>query len=339
MQCNDLDVLSFVSSQWLVEVESRCRTSDAAALPLVSPSTVDAALNCLSACFRLLGRDGEGDPCQSSRVRSFRKAYREYSLQRGVVEESAVALTWMKLERVMRFIRDKVKVLKGHHEAQAHRDGGAFLYLWESWQRCGEGLRLQYKEIDLEKKIVRPGYTKTDRHGGRFMIRLRDAGGEEETFLGWLPEMVSSYEQVGQDIKQGFLFRPMWGSGAMSGGAFNKRIEKWYVEAGVFAGESGHSFRIGGVQAGIEEGWSLCEMMRQGTWSSVGTFMRYGYGMRRGWKRRRVGESSAKEDGCEAEDSGVEGVEVDPGAREAREFGVGDSEAAGDREGEDTGVP
>ncbi|GBG66471.1 hypothetical protein CBR_g61514 [Chara braunii] len=265
MGCNDLDVLSFVSSQWLVEVESRCRTSDAAGLPLVSPSMADVALNCLSACFRLLGRDGEVDPCQSSRVRSFRRAYREYSLQRGVVEESAVPL--------------------------------------------------------------------------RFMIRLREVSSEGETFLGWPPKMVDSYDRVGQDVRQGFLFRPMRGGGAISGGAFNKGIEKWFGEAGVYAGESGHNFRVGGVQAGIGEGWSLGEIMRQGTWSSVGTFMRYGYGMKRGWKRQRGGGLGDKEDGCEAKDCGVGGCEIDPGAGEAGELGSGDCEPVLDSEGEDTGIP
>ncbi|GBG89524.1 hypothetical protein CBR_g49314 [Chara braunii] len=98
-------------------------------------------------------------------------------------------------------------------------------------------------------------------------------------------DLIVSYENIGVDIRKGYLFRTGRGNNALGGGAFNKRIEKWFGEAGVYEGESGHSFRIGGLRAGIEEGWSLGEMMRQGTWNSVGTFMRYGYGMRRGWKR------------------------------------------------------
>ncbi|GBG72296.1 hypothetical protein CBR_g11224 [Chara braunii] len=192
--------------------------------------------------------------------------------------------------------------MKGYTEAQAYRDGGAFLYLWESWQRCGEGLRLQYKEIDIERGVVCPVYTKTNWQGRRFMIQLRDPRSEEETFLGWLPEMMASYERVGQDLRSGYLFGPVRGDGPMSGGGFNKRIEKWFEAVGVFEGESGHSFRIGEVQAGIEEGWSLGEMMRQSTWSQVGTFMRYGYRIKRGWKRKSEGQLREDEDCRQAKD-------------------------------------
>ncbi|GBG60586.1 hypothetical protein CBR_g8607 [Chara braunii] len=227
--------------------------------------------------------------------------------------------------------------MKGYTEAQTYRDGGAFLYLWESWQRCGEGLRLQYKEIDFERGIAGPGITKTDRQGSWFMIRLRDPMSEEETFLGWLPEMMASYERVGQYLRSGYVFRPVRGDGPMSGGVFNKRIEKWFEAARVFEGESGHSFIIGGVQAGIEEGWSLGEMMQQGTWSQVGTFMRYGYGMKRGWKRRSDGDENC----YEAKDSRIENEVADTGVGEAGEGGAswGDGESVDNVEIENTGIP
>ncbi|GBG89395.1 hypothetical protein CBR_g49186 [Chara braunii] len=164
------------------------------------------------------------------------------------------------------------------------------------------------------------------------MIRLRDPEVEEETFLGWLPELVNSYDRLGQDVKRGHLFWSMRGDGPVSGGGFNKRIEKWFEEAGVYEGESGHNFRIGGVQAGIEEGWSLEEMMQQGTWSIVRTFMRYGYGMRRGWKRRSEGVLADEENCCETEDYKVRGSVVNCGATEAGECGFRDGEAVGDVE-------
>ncbi|GBG61526.1 hypothetical protein CBR_g22323 [Chara braunii] len=126
----------------------------------------------------------------------------------------------------------------------------------------------------------------TDRQGGRFLIRLKEPTEGEETFLGILSELVVAYGRIVQDIRVGYLFRGRRGNGPLGGSRFNKRIEKWFGEAGVYEGETGHNFRIGGVQADIEEGWSLGEMMRQGTWKSVGTFMRYGYGMKRGWKRK-----------------------------------------------------
>ncbi|GBG64886.1 hypothetical protein CBR_g48353 [Chara braunii] len=236
MTCNDLDVLSFLGSQWLVAIESRCRTTHNEGEPRVSPSTVDVVINCLSGSFRLLGREKGDDPCQSGRVKIFKKSYQEYALSRGVVEESARSLGWEKLMIVIRYIRNKVKILKKMREAEAYRDAAMFLYLWESWQRC-----------DV-------------------------------------------------DVRKGYLFRAGRGSSALGGGAFNKRIEKWFGEAGVYEGESGHNFRVGGLRAGIEEGWSLGEMMRQGTWNSVGTFMRYGYGMRRGWKRG-VAEKEIEEEG------------------------------------------
>ncbi|GBG71515.1 hypothetical protein CBR_g8932 [Chara braunii] len=192
---------------------------------------------------------------------------------------------------------------------------GKFFFTYKRVDSVAE----RYKEIDIGERVVRLGYTKTDRHGGRFMIRLRDPEVEEETFLGWLPELVNSYDRLGQDVRRGYLFRSMRGDGPVSGGGFNKRIEKWFEEAGVYEGESGHNFRIGGVQAGIEEGWSLGEIMRQGTWSSIGTFMRYGYGMRRGWNKRSEGGLGGEENCCEVEDCGVGGGDVDSGAAEAGE--------------------
>ncbi|GBG79588.1 hypothetical protein CBR_g29735 [Chara braunii] len=122
MTCNDLDVLSFLSSQWLVEIESRCRTTDNEGEPMVSPSTADAVINCLSGSFRLMGREEGDDPCQSSRVKIFKKSYREYALSRGVVEESARPLEWEKLLNVIKYVRNKVKVLKKMREAEAYRD-------------------------------------------------------------------------------------------------------------------------------------------------------------------------------------------------------------------------
>ncbi|GBG89610.1 hypothetical protein CBR_g49400 [Chara braunii] len=148
-----------------------------------------------------------------------------------------------------------------------------------------EGLRLQYKEIDVGNCLVRPGYTKTNRYGGRFLIRLKKAEEGKEIFLRIVPELIIVYEGLGVDLRSYYLFRAGRGVNALGGGAFNKRVEKWFGEAGVYEGESNHSFRIGGLQAGIEDGWSLGEMMRQGTLSSIGMFMRYGYGVKRGWKR------------------------------------------------------
>jgi integrase len=275
--CTELDVLSFLGSFWLPQLRERCRTVDRDGQPYPSFSSVEASIGLLSTEFKILGREGARNPCESWKMEIFRRSYRNEGLRRGVKEKQARAMTKDKLVKLGMRIRGHMRILSRWRYAEALRDLCIMTYLWESWQRGGEGLRLEDEEVDVETLVVQPGYTKTRRGSRRSVASLRPSEGDGSSFIELLQELKHCYRTLGVDLSSGPLFRGNGGKRGLSLSAFNRRLKHWLKKFELYEGESTHSFRVGGVREGIKQGWSLEQMLNQASWKNFETFIRYGY--------------------------------------------------------------
>jgi integrase len=89
-------------------------------------------------------------------------------------------------------------------------------------------------------------------------------------------------EEAGHPIGMGNLFRPLNrrrdGSeeGALLANALRKRIQMHLKDAGLFEGETLHSFRRSAVQGAAEmEGFNVPKLMELGRWKSYAAFRLY----------------------------------------------------------------
>lgn len=141
---------------------------------------------------------------------------------------------------------------------------------------------METRQIDGAKGEVRPGWSKTVREEPSAVIALRRSE-EQNSFLRATGLLMNECEKNGVEPgDQGFLFRPLnrqknaFEDGPLSAGAMNRRIQKHMQEAGIFEGETVHSFRRSAVQhAGQLEGYNVQKLMEQGRWRSKAAFKLY----------------------------------------------------------------
>lgn len=139
-------------------------------------------------------------------------------------------------------------------------------YLWESWSRGRECGELEQRQVAFEESLVRPGWSKTVRMEPSAEIPVGSG------FLEAATRLISSCEVIGQPIGNGFLFRPFneqrtgFKNESMSSGTM---IQQRLKEAGLFEGETLHSFRRSAVQHAAEiEGYNVERLMQRGRWCS-----------------------------------------------------------------------
>jgi hypothetical protein len=94
--------------------------------------------------------------------------------------------------------------------------------------------------------------------------------------------MLAEMGLQGIPAESGFLFRPLNKSRTglkdepLKENALRKRIQKHLTSAGLFEGETLHSFRRSAVQNAAElEGFDVEKLMKRGRWSSHSAFKRY----------------------------------------------------------------
>jgi hypothetical protein len=89
-------------------------------------------------------------------------------------------------------------------------------------------------------------------------------------------------ERIGQPIEDGFLFRPLnrkrngFMNEALKSDAMRRRVQKHLKAAGLFEGETLHSFRRSAVQHSADiEGYNVKHLMEFGRWRSYAAFRLY----------------------------------------------------------------
>lgn len=160
-------------------------------------------------------------------------------------------------------------------------DRAAILYLLESWARGKECRKLEAWQIDRDKGVSLPRWSKTVRSEPSGRIELEKLG-EEITFLQGSAELVSELERQGIEPGRGFLFRPLNRSWTgfldepLKSAALKKRVQQHLAKANLFEGEILHSFRRSAVQNAAEmEGYNMTNLMQRGRWASYSAFGLY----------------------------------------------------------------
>jgi integrase len=160
-------------------------------------------------------------------------------------------------------------------------DGSSCLdYLWKSWARGKECGELRASKVNFRDGVSEPGWSKTVRKEPSATIDL--TSGKRGRFLKSAAALIREMEDGGHAIGMGFLFRPLnrrkdgFEDVALSANALRKRIQLHMKEAGLFEGETLHSFRRSAVQGAAEiEGYDVEKLMALGRWKSYAAFRLY----------------------------------------------------------------
>jgi hypothetical protein len=174
-----------------------------------------------------------------------------------------------KLNALVAFLTAKLGKAGGLEKCVLAMDRTAVLYLWETLARGKECGEICQDQIDATEGTVYPGWTKTVRQEPSARIELATPGERgRSTFLESASELVKVLADNGIDIGEtGFLFRAQnrsrtgFNDKPITSSALQKRIQKRLQEAGLFKGETLHSFRRSAVQhAAIELKYDVREV-------------------------------------------------------------------------------
>ncbi|GAQ85559.1 transcription factor [Klebsormidium nitens] len=275
-QAADVDVLAFVQGFWLPRHLGACRTFGSEGEKVASASAIKAVLSHLGKSFSMLGRSAGENPVHSESVRSYREGYRNWLHDLGVREKRAKVFAESKVNDLLRWLQDEVEKKSGLGKCCALTDLAIVNYLWESWSRGRECGELEARQVGFKTEIVVPGWSKTVRTEPSAEIPV--SGG----FLEAAARLISACENEGQAVGSGFLFRPLnarkngFKNEAMKNGTMRRRVQQRLKEAGLFEGETLHSFRRSAVQHAAEiEGYDVPRLMARGRWSSYAAFRIY----------------------------------------------------------------
>jgi site-specific recombinase XerD len=226
----------------------------------IKSSTIRRKVSSISAIHRLSSLD---DPTKHSEVRIIlRKIYR----QLGSRFDQAYPITKTLLTRLLATCGNDLHGL---------RDRALLLVAYDSMRRRSELTSLRVEDIEWladDGSTILLRKSKTDQHGSGKWVHLS----VETTHA--LHQWLSTTK-----INQGFIFRGVRSSGAITDGLCESRISRIYKalarKAGlsktVVSGISGHSMRVGGAQDLLNVGASLPQIMVKGGWAKTDTVMRY----------------------------------------------------------------
>ena len=226
----------------------------------IKSSTIRRKVSSISAIHRLSSLD---DPTKHSDVRiTQRKIYR----QLGTRFDQAYPITKTLLTKLISTCSDDLHGL---------RDRALLLVAYDSMRRRSELISLRVEDIEWladggASILLRK--SKTDQHGiGKWIHLTSDTA---HALHQWLSDA---------QIIEGFIFRGVRSSGAITDGLCESRISRIYKalarKAGlselVIQSISGHSMRVGGAQDLLNVGASLPQIMVKGGWAKTDTVMRY----------------------------------------------------------------
>jgi hypothetical protein len=251
---------------------------------VASPSGVNGVLSNLSTAFGLLSRHGEyndatgkGNPVLSSEVGLYRQGYKNQVWREGYQEGSAVPMTESKYRALISFMDglcdSKSSVVE---QLCIERDVCLYMYAWESSLRGKDAGKITLQDffdsrgvlLDLYSLVdVVEGFSLCIIPNGTKTVKGRRAEAQcfdmtEDTqfcFLSRLLSYVHHCKGAGFPITT-YVFRPLDGTrkgfkeqAYMSSGLWHS-IVKYLTLAGLFEGETAHSFRRGGLQAAFYTG-------------------------------------------------------------------------------------
>jgi integrase len=252
------DVGAFIVGDWIPKHSAGCRTrlpSTGQAVPSVS--AVNHVVNHLSKSYAFLGYGGRANPAKAEVVKAFRTGYEKALHEEGVKVQKAKVCTETKLDALLAYLGQEIEGSEpGLNRCVLLMDQAVVLYLWESLARGKECGELQLHQVELQEQVAYPGWSKTVRKEPSARIPLAAPNAEGRlTFLDASVRLLAELEAAGQPIgESGFLFRSLnrgrsaFVDAPITSDTLRKRLQKRLKEAGLFEGETVHSFRRSAVQ-------------------------------------------------------------------------------------------
>ncbi|GAQ93491.1 putative DNA breaking-rejoining enzymes [Klebsormidium nitens] len=259
-EASGADVIAFVQGWWLVSHRGNFRTqAPGSSEKVASVSAVKGVITQIAKSYSMLGVCDDQNPAKTEAVRSYREGYRVMLREQGVREKRAKIMPEEKVTALVEYLNGEVRWAQGTVKCCAAMDRAIVLYLWETWAR----------------------WSKTVREEPSAEIRVSGSGGEN-TFLWAAGLLHHEMEVCGHAAGSEFLFRPLnkqrngFGTTALSAGAMNRRVQRHLQRAGLFEGETLHSFRRSAVQHAAElENYNVARLMELGRWKSRAAFRVY----------------------------------------------------------------
>lgn len=277
-----VDVVAFLQGWWIPGHQKNCRTRvGGTGEAVASASAVKGVINHIAKSYSILGYSDERNPGKSEPVRSYREGYRVTLRELGVREKRAKVMPEGKVMGLVEYLNGEVRKSRGVERCVAAMDRAVVLYLWESWARGKECGSMEKHQIDFEGGVVRPGWSKTVHEEPSAEISMKN-GNDENTFLWAAGLLMHEMEVRGDGNSSEFLFRPLnrrrngFENAGLTAGAMNRRVQKHLQKAGMYEGETLHSFRRSAVQHAAElENYDVGRLMELGRWKSRAAFRLY----------------------------------------------------------------
>jgi integrase len=277
---SDLDVLAFIQGWWLPAHQQRCRTFSADGEKVASAAAMNGIVQHIGKSYSILGRTDQSNPAKQESVRSYCDGYRNRLHDQGVREKRARVFKEQKVSDLVSYLEGRIRQCTGIMKCVLMTDLAAVDYFWETWARGKECGELRADQIDFEEGLALPGWSKTIHNEPSSTIEL--TGDRKGRFLTSAVALIRELDQQGHPPGDGCIFRPMnrqrsgFKSVPNSANALRKRIQTHLKEAGLFAGETLHSFRRSAVQSASQiEGFDVPRLMSMGRWKSYAVFRRY----------------------------------------------------------------
>jgi integrase len=281
------DIGAFLTSDWISKHSAGCRTLKlpSTGQPVPSISAVNSVVKSLSKTYSLMGYEGRANPAKAEAVKAFRKGFEKALHEEGVKVQRAKVFTEAKLDALLAYLARLIdESPSGLDRCVKLTDQAVVLYLWETLARGKECEELLYQQVEFRERVAYPGWSKTVRREPSARIPLATPEGEGRlTFLEAALQLVSELDKTGNGIgENGFLFRSLnrgriaFVDAPMTSDTLRKRLQKRLKEAGLFEGETTHSFRRSAVQhAAVNLNYNVKQLMELGRWKSYAAFRGY----------------------------------------------------------------
>jgi integrase len=273
------DVGAFIVGDWIPRHSAGCRTKlPSTGQPVPSVSAVNAVVKHLSKSYSLPGFEGRANPVKAEVVKAFRVGYEKTLHEEGVKIQRAKVFTEAKLDALLGYLTRHINESgPGIERCVLLTDQAVVLYLWETLARGKECGELLYRQVAFDEQVSYPGWSKTVRREPSARIPLAAPKAEGRlTFLEAAVRLVKELDLVGSPVgEDGFLFRSLnrgrsaFVNAPMTSDTLRKRLQKRLKEAGLFEGETVHSFRRSAVQhAAVDLNYDVKQLMELGKWKS-----------------------------------------------------------------------
>jgi hypothetical protein len=226
----------------------------------------------------MMGRKDSENPAKEESILSILDGYRNDLHDKGVREKRAKVMKDGKVKDLVQHMSDRIAAAEGIGRVILLMDRSAVLYLWKSWAPCKECGELETWQIDREKGVSLPGWSKTVQKepSGRIEMAKND---HEITVLQGSAELMHEMEKQGISPGRGYLFRSLnrdrtgFSDEPLKAAALKKRVQQHMAKADLFEGETLHSFERSAVQNAAEiEGFDVTKLVQSGQWSSYSAF-------------------------------------------------------------------